>query len=191
MSKLNARQRAFVRAYTSGKTLGNGRQSARKAGYNGSDESLGVQAVRLLADANVASAIAEREQNADDASIADRYEREQLLTSIMRGEVTEPKVVSDGNGGQMIEQAEPALRDRLKALELHGKMGGDFIDRHEHSGPEGGPIQLQSVPPSIARAQLVARFTATLGAIEAERVVRELLGEPEPVAMIEAPKEAT
>ena len=34
------------------------------------------------------------------------------------------------------------MADRLRAAELLGKSQADFIDRHEHSGTNGGPIRL-------------------------------------------------
>lgn len=158
---LNARQRAFVRAYTSGKTLGNGRHSARKAGYNGSDETLDSTAYDLLRHPEVSSAIAAREQDAEDASIADRYEREQFLTSVMRGEITEAKVVGAGENSHIVD-AEPAVRDRLKALELHGKMHAEFVERKEVSGKGGGPVEL-GYSKDAARAELERRVRERYG----------------------------
>lgn len=146
---LNARQRAFVRAYTSGKTLGNGTQSAKKAGYGGSDETLAVQASRLLSDAKVVEAIAAREADQDDASIADRYEREQFLASVMRGAESERDALG--------EPVSVAMRDRLKAAELLGKMGGDFIERREITGKDGAPL------PSFTLSIEAARELAAKG----------------------------
>lgn len=159
MSPLNARQRAFVRAYTSGKTLGNGTRSAEKAGYNGSDETLAVTAHDLLKHPKVAEAIASREQDADDASIADRYEREQFLAAVMRGEVTEAPVEDDDDGYSLPPKPQPvAMRDRLKAVELLGKMGGDFIERREITGKDGAPL------PSFTLSIEAARELAAKGA---------------------------
>jgi len=65
---------------------------------------------------------------ASDSSIADALERRRFWTTMMR---------SDGTDGR------PALepKDRLKASELLGKAGGDFVTRVEQSGPDGGPVQ--------------------------------------------------
>lgn len=62
MAKANMRQQLFVEAYIA--TKGNGTESARRAGYKGSDNALNVQSQRLLRNAWVKSAIAERTEKA-------------------------------------------------------------------------------------------------------------------------------
>ena len=37
------------------------------------------------------------------------------------------------------------MRDRIKCSELLAKADGDFIEKHEVSGPGGGPIQSQAL----------------------------------------------
>jgi len=58
-----------------------------------------------------------------DPRVADKTERARLWTEIMRDPNTGP-------------------RDRIKAAETLGKVAGDFIDRVEISGKDGGPIEL-------------------------------------------------
>lgn len=41
----------------------------------------------------------------------------------------------------VIEDIEIKTRDKLKALEVRGRMLGMLVDRREVSGPDGGPIQ--------------------------------------------------
>lgn len=48
------------------------------------------------------------------------------------------------------------LHDKLGALDKLGKHFGLFVERHEHSGPGGGPIRLQASPETLeAVRQLV------------------------------------
>lgn len=64
---LNPRRHAFVHHYTAGAegVRGNGRESARAAGFTGADGSLDVTASRLLRDAKVAAAIRKLHSKAD------------------------------------------------------------------------------------------------------------------------------
>ena len=41
--------------------------------------------------------------------------------------------------------------DRLDALKTIAKHLGMFVERHEHSGPGGGPIQTQEHPPDFSK----------------------------------------
>lgn len=48
---------------------------------------------------------------------------------------------------EIMRSEEYEMRDRLKAAELLGESQGDFIHRHEHSGPVGGPVWMQDTTP--------------------------------------------
>jgi phage terminase small subunit len=110
LGKLTEKQRRFVEAYM-GEAAGNGTQAARLAGYAGTDLTLADVASSNLRKPDVAAAIAERV--ADDPAISTRKERQAFLTAVQRGD-------------------EPAeMPDRLKAVQLLGKMQGDFIERIE------------------------------------------------------------
>jgi len=105
---LTHKQRAFVAAYA-----GNATEAAIKAGYSAKTAySMGQ---RLLKNVEVAQAINEREEKNRGIMIAGREERQRFWTAMMRDESVDP-------------------RARLKASELLGKSGGDFLDRVEHSG---------------------------------------------------------
>ena len=39
-----------------------------------------------------------------------------------------------------MEDEEQPMKERLKASELLGKSEGDFLDRHEYAGKDGGPL---------------------------------------------------
>lgn len=60
---------------------------------------------------------------------ADAQEVLEYLTSVMRGEHTEPILRLDKEGGQCIEYVPVSERDRLKAAELIGKRYGMFDRR--------------------------------------------------------------
>lgn len=110
---LTEKQRRFVEAYT-GAAEGNATEAARMAGYSGDGGTLAVTATRTLRVAKVAEAIAEATEPVRSAAIMDRKERQELLTTIARGGDPEAK---------------PS--DRLRAIEVLGKMQGDFIERSE------------------------------------------------------------
>ena len=105
---LTAQQRRFVAAYQ-----GNATEAAIAAGYAKSGAH--VQGNRLLNNANVRTAIKQREARDARPLIASREERQERLTKIIRSAAEE-------------------TRDRIKAIEILGKMSGDFLERVEHSG---------------------------------------------------------
>lgn len=125
--KLTPKRQRFVEAYT-GEAMGNATEAARIAGYAKPHP----EGSRLLRIATVAEAVAKASRATQSAAIATREERQAMLTRIMRGD--EPEVRYDAVGEPI--EAQAAMRDRIKALELLGKMQGDFIERQqvEHSG---------------------------------------------------------
>lgn len=110
---LSERERRFVEAYM-GKAAGNATKAALLAGY--AKNTAEKQASRLLGKVGIASAIAARA--AADPTVAERAERQQFYSAVMRN----PKC---------------SWKDRLKAAELQGKTQGDFVKR----------IQFENVPP--------------------------------------------
>jgi phage terminase small subunit len=139
VSDLPERRRRFAEEYA---RLGVGVAAAKAAGYAGNDTVLGITASRLLKDARVQQAIIKAGESTRSAKVMDRREREELLTAFARG----------------LEDCEP--KDRLKAIELLGKMGGDFIEKREVSGPGGGP---QRVVMTVEQAQAGARDASIPG----------------------------
>lgn len=135
MASLSERERRFVEAYM-GQAAGNGTEAARLAGYKGNAKVLGVQASRLLAKANIQKSVSERVKS--DPLVADREERQRFLTSVIRN-------------------PEYSVSDRLKAVDLQAKAQGDYIEKHEHSGPNGGVIQIiEKLIPGPSRKALDA-----------------------------------
>ena len=55
----------------------------------------------------------------------------EYLTSVMRGEKTEPLLVLDGEGTQKIVDSVPSVQTRTKAAELLGKRYSLFTDKQE------------------------------------------------------------
>lgn len=104
-----------------GVAAGNGTEAARLAGYKGSYATLATVANENLNKPEVIAAMEAR--IADDPAVADREERQQFWTAAMREKQVE-------------------MKDRLKASELLGKSQADFVDRHEHSGPNGAPMEI-------------------------------------------------
>lgn len=117
---LNARQRRFVEAYT-----GNATEAAKVAGY--SPKTAYSNGARLLKNDDVAAAIRERETQRTASLIANREQREIFWSSVM-------------NDGKEL------MKHRLKASELLGKAGGDFVTRTEVSGPGGSPLHVSAEP---------------------------------------------
>lgn len=128
--KLTARRQAFVDAYT-GPAMGNASEAARLAGY----AHAGVEGHRLLKNAKIQQEIAKVSQPRQDAAIADRAERLQFYSMVMRDEAE-------------------STRDRARAAELLGKVQGDFIER-KHIEHSGGAAVAFTITPQQAR-QLAA-----------------------------------
>ena len=102
---MTPRQKRFVEAFS-----GNASAAARAAGY--SEKTAYSQGERLLRNAEILSAIQERENRQLSALVADRTERQVFWTSIMRDE-------------------NQRMGDRLRASELLAKANGDFLERVE------------------------------------------------------------
>lgn len=105
---LSERERRFVEAYM-GEAAGNATKAAELAGY--SQKSARQQGQRLCTKAAIRAAIDARQEN--DELVADRKERQAFWSSTMRDN-------------------DQKMPDRLKASELLGRSGADFIERHEH-----------------------------------------------------------
>lgn len=121
LDALTAKRRAFCLAYV-GEAHGNAMEAARIAGYATPDP----EGARLLGNDRVRAAIEALRAPIESAQIASREERQKILTRYARAEL------------------EAADRDRLKAIELLGKMDGDYTEKREvhHTGATGPNIQI-------------------------------------------------
>ena len=109
MKKLNHRQHQFALLYD-----GNGTETCRRAGYNGSDNVLAVQARRLLRNDQIIDIIEQRNKDETAPLIADRETR-QLFWSVVMLDPDQEMVI------------------RLKASEILAKSCGDFIAKIEQA----------------------------------------------------------
>lgn len=109
---MTGKQRKFVEAYMAS---GNATEAARQAGYAHPN----TAGPRLLVNDGIAAELEERQQK--DPAVATREERQQFWSDVMRG-------VAVGVEGSKLT---PDLNQRLKASELLGKTGGDFVERSE------------------------------------------------------------
>lgn len=112
LDALPPKRRAFVLAYC-GEAAGNATEAARIAGYKVPNP----EGSRLLAFASVAEAVAIVGAPAESKAIASVEEMQEMLTRVARGEEDD-------------ESANP-MGNRLKAIDLLGKMQGAFIERRE------------------------------------------------------------
>jgi hypothetical protein len=115
---LSERERRFVEAYM-GEAKGVATKAALLAGY--SPKTAAKQGSRLLTKGNIQQAVTDRQL--DDPAVMDRRERQELLSTIARA----------------VDEATP---NKLKAIDQLSKISGDYIDRHELTGKDGGPIEL-------------------------------------------------
>jgi phage terminase small subunit len=153
-SRLTARRLAFVREYTKD---WNGTQAAIRAGY--SPRVANRQAYVTLRDPLVAGEIQKRARKLSVAAdvTADRVLRELAriafadtthVIRITRGRIevvdTDQLTTDERAAIAEIRDTENGIgikfHDKTKALELLGKYHGLFVDRHEVTGEEGGPL---------------------------------------------------
>lgn len=95
------------------------------------DASARASASQLLTNPNVRAYIDERLEELKSERVADQQEVLEFLTSVMRGEVTEPLLVLDGEGTQKVVEAKPNVSTRKSAAVDLGKRYGLFVDRQE------------------------------------------------------------
>ena len=123
--ELTAKQKRFIELYD-----GNAAAAARAAGY--SEKSARIIAKQLMDDPRIAAGIRAREDKRNARDIASMNERKRFWTAAMRDESLDVKA-------------------RLRASELLGKSEGDFIDRKEITGKDGGPLSVRSILAELER----------------------------------------
>lgn len=115
--------------------LGNARQAYINAGYKYNKDKpniTDVNACRLLKNDKVKARLAELAEKAEEDSIADIKEMQQILTSIIRQEATEEVIVLNSIKGTFDKtNKKPALKEVISAVEKLGKMQGAFKDKVE------------------------------------------------------------
>ena len=90
-----------------------------------------VNGSKLLRNTKVKAYIDEQLEKLKSERIADQQEVLEFLTAVMRGEVTEPLLVLDGEGTQKVVQAKPSVATRRASAVDLGKRYGLFVERQE------------------------------------------------------------
>lgn len=90
-----------------------------------------VNGSKLLRNTKVKAYIDEQLEKLKSERVADQQEVLEFLTAVMRGEVTEPLLVLDGEGTQKVVQAKPSVATRRASAVDLGKRYGLFVDRQE------------------------------------------------------------
>lgn len=122
---LTTKQQLFVEAYLQ---TANATESARRAGYKGSDETLAVVGAENLRKPKIAAYTQKRIEAAVMSADKVLEELSDIATSDWRDHMIEKR---DRNGE--VYSATFKLNDKLKALELVGKYHKIFTDRVEHT----------------------------------------------------------
>lgn len=127
---LTKKHRLFVEAYA-----GDVISAMLAAGFEGVPAYLQAKGDELLANPLIQEAIKERSRYMAKTfkNIADREERQALLTAWMRNEDPYRVEEKDANGAPIPRGNLPESM-RVKALELLGKSEGDFVDNVHHTG---------------------------------------------------------
>lgn len=130
---LTPKQEKFCIEYAK---CGNARQAYISAGYkHKKDSTTDVNACRLLKNDKVKARLAELYEAAKNEAIADVQEMQEVLTKIIRQELTEETIVTEGTGDGCSEarlmDKTPAIKDVISAINTLGKMQGLFVDKVE------------------------------------------------------------
>ena len=129
LSKLSVKQKRFADEYI---ISGNATEAYKKAGYSASsDRVAGVEGHKLLRNPKIQTYLKERQKELDSPKIADQQEVLEFLTDVMRGKITEPLLVLDGNGYQKVIESKPNVSTRRSAAVDLGKRYGLFVDKQE------------------------------------------------------------
>lgn len=128
MAGLTLKQQRFADEYI---ISGNIYKSAIAAGY--SDNYAKAQSSKLLENVGVKAYIDERLEALNSDKVADQQEVMEFLTSIMRGEVTEPVPIFVGDGFQEVKDLKPNVQARRAAAVDLGKRYGMWTDKIEQT----------------------------------------------------------
>lgn len=128
MSKLTLKQQRFADEYI---ISGNATEAAIKAGYSKrTARSIGQE---NLTKPDIKTYIDERLEALRSEKVADQQEIMEFLTSVMRGEVTEPMALGQGDGYQEVKHVLPSAATRKAAAETLGKRYGMWTERQDVS----------------------------------------------------------
>jgi phage terminase small subunit len=125
--KLTAKQQLFVEHYL---ISGNATDAARKAGYKGNDHQLGVIGAQNLGKLDIKEAIEKAREKGQNERNVTRQEKQEVLSEIIRDK-------------------ESSNSDKIKAMDTHNKMDGEYITKVEHSGDQDKPIKHEIILRSV------------------------------------------
>lgn len=153
--KLTEKQRRFVDYYVE---TGNATESARRAGYSSKTaEAIGLE---NLGKPRIKAAIDARLRELEDKRIAKADEVLQFLTSTLRGEVKEERVVVEGTGDgrsdARIIRVQVSARDRLEAAKSLLKRYPMQLDAKEQK------LRLKKLEAEIRAAEQVDDDAVTI-----------------------------
>ena len=153
--KLTEKQRRFVDYYIE---TGNASEAARRAGY--SEKTAGWIGQENLQKPTIKAAVDARLKELEDKRIATADEVMQFLTSTLRGEVKEERVVVEGTGDgrsdARIIRVQVSARDRLEAAKSLLKRYPMQLDAKEQK------LRLQKLEAEIKAAEQVDDDAVTI-----------------------------
>ncbi len=161
---LTTKQKKFVDEYL---ITASATEAARRAGY--SAHSARYQGSKLLRNVEINFAIEERRNMMENEKILTATQLQEFLSAVIRGEVKDEQLMTRliGGGCSVVENHKftAAVKDRLRAVELLGKLIGAF----DKTG---------------------ANDTANIFISTLERISNELDGEAENFANVDVPAHA-
>ncbi|CZQ83826.1 terminase small subunit [Trichococcus palustris] len=128
MAGLTLKQQRFADEYI---ICANVEQAALKAGYSRSYAR--ANAYKLLANVSIKAYVDERLEALNSEKVADQQEVMEFLTSVMRGEVTEPVPIFVGDGFQEVMNLKPNVQARRAAAVDLGKRYGMWTEKIEQT----------------------------------------------------------
>jgi phage terminase small subunit len=176
LNGLTGKQKAFIEEYF---IDFNATRAAERAGYQGSYNTIAVTAHELLKNPKIKTKIAAHFQSrcmtADEVlmRLADQA-RADLgpYLFIKNGDLSVAlDDLRSAGKTHLIKSVVPTkygtkilLHDAQRALELIGKHHGLFVDRHEHTGKDGGKIQVETSFDGEQHARAIGTLNETLRA---------------------------
>ena len=122
---MTTKQKKFVDEYL---LTASATEAARRAGY--SVHSARYQTSKLLRNVEIRSAIEERREAMATEKILTAEQLQEFLSAVIRGEVKDEQLMTRliGKGCSVVENHKftAAVKDRLRAVELLGKLIGAF-----------------------------------------------------------------
>ncbi len=149
MEKLTEKQKRWIDHYIE---TGSAAEAARLAGYKANSD----KAYRNIGSENLAKLgehLRAKLNAKEDARIAKADEVLQFLTSVLRGDVTEEVIVTEGmmGGGSSARYMDKHVgaRDRLKAAEMLAKRYGLLTERVDMTVNDTGVVYIPDADPEV------------------------------------------